>query len=1529
MTSLDRYRVLERIGQGGMGVVYRAVDEATGQDVALKVMPRSAGRRNLRAEFLALARICHDNIVKVLDYGLTPDGEDWFTMELVRGRPLKQAPPPPDPTFYRLIGGVVRALAFVHARGLVHADVKPSNVLLDDALLATDPTRAAKLADFGLAAATGDPAAAVTRGTIGYAAPEVYAGRLDARSDLYSVGVLLYELATGEAPFHDVDPASVIRRQRREAAPDPRILRPELPAPLAELIVALTDPEPGARPQGADEVLARINEIGGTDFAVAAERPQIDFNGALVGRDRDLAALLGWWERGEGAAVLVSGEEGIGKSRLLGEMRLRVQLGGGRFTSASAAPRPGEPYGGLMDVVRAVGGESLAALAGDARADDSRYALAEAVATLLLRDPLVVAIDDLGAAEAGTLALLAYLARAAPTGRLLLIVASRGDEPKFPATERLQLPPLDRASVRTLVAAALNEEIAEALTPELHRASGGNPAFLERTLAAMVDAGALARRRGRWVLREPHPVIPVPLDAAEAALARIDALPPAARRAVDAAAVLGDRFDPGDLLALVPGADLVELLRARTFEDEQGALAFARGGVREAVVARLAPVERLRLHAAAADILAARGARAAELAEHYLALGDRERAVPAALAAADESLAAFDHHRALRFLEAARALAADGERAENIDERLGAVRAALGDAAAAVDAYRRALSAAEDAPTRVRLTRRLAELLRQRGLGDEAVAELMKALAGARGARLTGEEAACQLSLARVRMYGGEYTAAIEHASAGLALARAAGRRDLAALVLKTRGDIEVFRGDARAALGYLENALAEAGDSGAEVMADIYGTRGRAGIHAGDYGRAVEALDRSLVIYRKLGRIEQEAKILNNLGAACYFQGLWDRAQTSWERFRSLCERLDDAQELTVALSNLGSLARDRGDFAGALALLERAEGIADRAGRTHFVGLARGNRGDVLARQGDLGGARACYESCQVLFQRLGAREDLIETRRRLVELDLAVGRVDKALDQAIDLARDAREAGLRLEEATLHRLAATALRQQTDLESAEWFIERAQEIATELGTRYELARIDAEAAEIASKRGRPADADRLLGHAVETFGALGARWDLARARVRRRELRGEPEGTERRLSKSSLEVLLDVTRASGRMDLEKLLEVVLDKILEVTRFERGFILLLDDRGRPTERMRRTAEGFEFAGDEATFSGSIVKQVATVHEPLSIIDIAGDASLREQGSIVALGLRSVMCAPMRRQGRVTGIIYVDSRRLADEDAADLALLEALASQAAIAIENARLVDEEQRKTELMAILAHEIRNPLAGILGFSELFPEEAAEMTPKFAQLMGRIHQDAQRLKRLVDNILELARLEAGKVEWTMTPVSVPSLLADARTTFEGIAAKKQVSLVVSAAPDLPDVLGNGDRLFQVLSNLVGNAIKYSPENGHITLSARLEPQVGNWRSAGEDLDPWLPTGLPRAYVRIDVADAGPGIAPEKRHLLFEKFVQGEKRSHGVGLGLYISREIVKRHGGAIWVDSEPGGGAMFSFRIPAAR
>ena len=157
MLDSERYRLLGQIGAGGLGVVHRVEDRASGQILAMKVMPRSLGIANLRSEFVALARLRHDNIVRVFDYGLTSSGQDFFTMELVEGPPLLEAVPEvPSPRFYQVVGGVLRALAFLHAREMVHADIKPSNILLDGALLPTDPGRAVRLVDFGLAATLAD-----------------------------------------------------------------------------------------------------------------------------------------------------------------------------------------------------------------------------------------------------------------------------------------------------------------------------------------------------------------------------------------------------------------------------------------------------------------------------------------------------------------------------------------------------------------------------------------------------------------------------------------------------------------------------------------------------------------------------------------------------------------------------------------------------------------------------------------------------------------------------------------------------------------------------------------------------------------------------------------------------------------------------------------------------------------------------------------------------------------------------------------------------------------------------------------------------------------------------------------------------------------------------------------------------------------------------------------------------------------------------------------------------------------------------
>ncbi|RMH40609.1 MAG: GAF domain-containing protein [Deltaproteobacteria bacterium] len=1597
----ERYRVVALIGEGGAGAVYEVLDERTGERLAMKVMPRRRGLANLRGEFLSLARLSHDNIVRVHDYGLTRDGHDYYTMDLVVGPRLTDAcPSASSPAFFAIAGGVLQALAFLHARGMVHADIKPSNILVDGDALARDPRRAPKLADFGLAARLSDPRASAARGTFPYAAPEVYAGRLDARSDLYALGVVLYELATGILPWRGDDVPTILAAQRAGPPEDPREASPDIPPGLANLLLALLDPSPGARPQTADEVLERINDIAGTDFATGDHTPLVDLGATLVGRERDVARLgelLDRAESGEGAAVLVSGEEGIGKSRLLAELQLEAQLRGYATYAVSLAAGTGRPYAAVTELVNALladsgaTAEDVPALAplfadrADAEAADprARYALAEAIAAVVIdaakQQPIAILVDDVQEADVGAFELLAYVARAVGSHRAVVAWAVRrtldsapmlravgqpaaattaaaGDLiaratalfDRIPHGHRIDLPPLDGHSLRAMVTATFGPEIGRALASDLHRATGGNPAHAASALRSLVSTGVLARRRGAWVIARDISSIPIPPSAISAAVARARALPPDARRTLEVAAVLGERFR-ADVLAELVGVDdvtdaLVDAATARLIGADIGAgwFYFAHRNIGAALYRELPASDRTELHrraAAALERLAAAGEAipADVLAPHYVAIGDRQRGAVWSARAGDQREAVRDLHGAVQWYEQARILTDDPTAAAELDERLGNLRALLGDAERACADLQRAHAARTDDPAaRVRIARRLGELLSRRGDGEQAVSVLQSALAEARTHRMQRDEALCQYALGRVLMYRSDYAAATEHAVAGHVIARSLGDRATSARIGKLRATIAVYQGDAKRALDDLTAALDDAEAAGDPlVLADVHFGIGRAAIHDGDYTRAIDAYERAIPVFERAGYIGKLARCINNLGAAYYFQGQWAKCRERWEQFRDLCLRLDEQAELVNALNNLGLLYRDLGEFDAALATFDRGAELARQVGYEHIAAMIEGNRGDILFRQADLAGARELYERALSRFRALGAAEDVVEQLRRICEVDVAQGRLAEALDRAIDAIRQAQDVRTRIEEGNLHRVAASALRAQGDYESARWFCARARDILDSLGARFEVAKCDLEAGEIEAAAKRPDEATALLKRAVETFADMGARWHLARARSRLKALSDGGQRTPGAHGRA--DVLFHVLHMAGRVPLDELLGLVLDKILEVTRFDRGFILLLDRDGRPRERLRRIRgqDVQEFGRDDAAFSGSIVRRVAASGEPIAVTDIADNIDLRDQESIVMLGLRQVMCAPMMSRGRTFGIVYVDSRALPHEARdADLPLLEALAAQASIAIENARLVEEERRKTELMSILAHEIRNPLSGILGFSSPSAVEAMQLD-ELPGLLEHIHRDAQRLKRLLDNVLELARHERGETDWSMEPFDLAPLLDDVCANFRAGADNRSVRIEVDATSPCM-ALGNPDRIFQVVTNLVANAVKFSPDGGVIHVRARTEAVRAGDPDAPpappSDLSAWGPTAdadVVRDYVRVDVSDEGPGMTEEVRARMFEKFAQGDKkRGKGIGLGLYISREIIDRHGGSIWVDSEPGRGSTFSFRIPAA-
>lgn len=296
-----------------------------------------------------------------------------------------------------------------------------------------------------------------------------------------------------------------------------------------------------------------------------------------------------------------------------------------------------------------------------------------------------------------------------------------------------------------------------------------------------------------------------------------------------------------------------------------------------------------------------------------------------------------------------------------------------------------------------------------------------------------------------------------------------------------------------------------------------------------------------------------------------------------------------------------------------------------------------------------------------------------------------------------------------------------------------------------------------------------------------------------------------------------------------------------------------------------------------------------------------------------------VVEGMQALLVVPIQRELRVIGAIALETSSPGGFDRDAEAFLVRLADHAAIAIENARLFQQVQQanqaKTEFISFVAHELKQPMTAIKGYTDFLSKgmggQLTEMQQQFVQVIRR---NIGRMDDMVAELLDISRIESGRIQLKMESVLPEEIVHEVLRAFEQVIAAKNQQLQVELAPDLPCVYGDRGRLIQVLSNLVSNANKYTPEGGTITL--RLDSQQVN----------------DHAYVRWSVQDSGIGMTPEELERLFTKYFRSSnpavRNVPGTGLGLVITRSLVELHNGQINVESETGKGSTFSFTIPVA-
>ena len=424
---------------------------------------------------------------------------------------------------------------------------------------------------------------------------------------------------------------------------------------------------------------------------------------------------------------------------------------------------------------------------------------------------------------------------------------------------------------------------------------------------------------------------------------------------------------------------------------------------------------------------------------------------------------------------------------------------------------------------------------------------------------------------------------------------------------------------------------------------------------------------------------------------------------------------------------------------------------------------------------------------------------------------------------------------------------------------------------------------------------------------------------------------------------LSLEEVRVMGEVSRAvSSSLDLGQVLCTIAEQASKLCEADAGFINeYLEAAGEfRTSARWNASEAFVRSIQEAQMTpgkGATGRSAAT-GKPVQFPDILAEPDYAFRDILAREGYRAILSVPMQRDGRIVGTVVVVRKTPGAFSERHITLLSTFASQTTIAIEHARLyrdviekgrmLEEANRhKSQFLANMSHELRTPMNAIIGFSEVLLDPSLQVTEEErAQFMTDILNSGKHLLNLINEVLDLSKVEAGRMELQIQPAALSDVLEAVQSTMRPLAAKKAIAFQVESDDRIAPFPMDAARIKQVLLNLVGNAIKFTPEGGTVRVTAHRVDS-----STRQLVESSRPVDTDGDWVEVAVADTGPGISPENHERIFLEFQQAQTardaaKPEGTGLGLALARKFVELHGGRIWVRSEVGRGSIFTFTLP---